>query len=107
MAHQILGSWFIVFQVGRKLLAKFETNISSGWDRTPLFISLLRISLWADGEIHQSLSAEEMLYLTVAYDWLLFSHQLSGMHESLPTNFWLHKNRPCHNGVIVLHVHDF
>jgi myotubularin-related protein 14 len=49
----------------------------SGWDRTPLFISLLRISLWADGEIHQSLSVEEMLYLTVAYDWLLFSHQLS------------------------------
>jgi len=49
----------------------------SGWDRTPLFISLLRISMWADGEIHQSLSAEEILYLTVAYDWLLFSHQLS------------------------------
>jgi myotubularin-related protein 14 len=49
----------------------------SGWDRTPLFISLLRISMWADGEIHQSLSAAEILYLTVAYDWLLFSHQLS------------------------------
>src|SRR5690606_35228564 len=25
----------------------------SGWDRTPLFISLVRLSLWADGEIHQ------------------------------------------------------
>jgi len=49
----------------------------SGWDRTPLFISLLRISLWADGEIHQSLSATELLYLTVSYDWILFGHSLS------------------------------
>jgi len=49
----------------------------SGWDRTPLFISLLRISLWADGEVHSTLSPLEMLYLTVAYDWLLFSHLLS------------------------------
>jgi myotubularin-related protein 14 len=44
----------------------------SGWDRTPLFISLLRISLWADKEIHQQLNVEELLYLTIAYDWLLF-----------------------------------
>ncbi|KAF9436698.1 Myotubularin- protein 14 [Entomortierella beljakovae] len=44
----------------------------SGWDRTPLFISLLRISLWADGEIHQSLTAAEILYLTMGYDWFLF-----------------------------------
>ncbi|KAL6041583.1 Myotubularin-related protein 14 [Balamuthia mandrillaris] len=44
----------------------------SGWDRTPLWISLLRLSLWADGVVHHSLSAEEMLYLTVGYDWLLF-----------------------------------
>eukprot|EP00475_Leptophrys_vorax_P011863 TRINITY_DN1833_c0_g1_i2.p1 TRINITY_DN1833_c0_g1~~TRINITY_DN1833_c0_g1_i2.p1 ORF type:complete len:413 (+),score=71.43 TRINITY_DN1833_c0_g1_i2:894-2132(+) len=49
----------------------------SGWDRTPLFISLLRLSLWADGLIHQSLSEEEMLYFTLSYDWMLFSHQLS------------------------------
>lgn len=63
----------------------------SGWDRTPLFISLLRITLWADRQVHQSLRVEELLYLTVAYhvfhsiyhffdtnryDWLLFSHQL-------------------------------
>ncbi len=41
----------------------------SGWDRTPLFVSLLRISLWADGFVHTSLSAEEILYLTIAYDW--------------------------------------
>lgn len=27
----------------------------SGWDRTPLFLSLLRLSLWADGLIHSSL----------------------------------------------------
>lgn len=44
----------------------------SGWDRTPLFISILRLSLWADGWIHQSLTVEEMLYLTLAYDWYLF-----------------------------------
>ncbi|XP_070384823.1 phosphatidylinositol-3,5-bisphosphate 3-phosphatase MTMR14-like isoform X2 [Dermacentor albipictus] len=48
----------------------------SGWDRTPLFISLLRLSLWADNEIHQSLSPLEMAYLTIAYDWFLFSHNL-------------------------------
>ncbi|KAF2071328.1 hypothetical protein CYY_007359 [Polysphondylium violaceum] len=49
----------------------------SGWDRTPLFISLLRISLWADGEVHHTLKDWEMLFLTVAYDWFLFSHQLA------------------------------
>ena len=49
----------------------------SGWDRTPLFISLLRISLWADGELHDSLSPAEMLYLTIGYDWLLFGHMLT------------------------------
>ncbi|GBL95249.1 Myotubularin-related protein 14, partial [Araneus ventricosus] len=44
----------------------------SGWDRTPLFVSLLRLSLWADGQIHTSLSPVEMAYLTLAYDWYLF-----------------------------------
>eukprot|EP01122_Echinamoeba_exundans_P006145 TRINITY_DN1675_c0_g1_i3.p1 TRINITY_DN1675_c0_g1~~TRINITY_DN1675_c0_g1_i3.p1 ORF type:complete len:466 (-),score=71.36 TRINITY_DN1675_c0_g1_i3:51-1448(-) len=48
----------------------------SGWDRTPMMVSLLRLSLWADGEIHPSLSATEILYLTIAYDWMLFRHQL-------------------------------
>eukprot|EP00041_Stephanoeca_diplocostata_P032265 m.1030359 g.1030359 ORF g.1030359 m.1030359 type:complete len:849 (-) comp24118_c0_seq18:489-3035(-) len=48
----------------------------SGWDRTPLFVSLLRMSLWADGHIHSSLSADELLYLTITYDWLLFGHCL-------------------------------
>jgi len=48
----------------------------SGWDRTPLYVSLIRMSLWADGVIHQSLSALEMLYLTVNYDWFLFHHYL-------------------------------
>ncbi|CAF1560683.1 unnamed protein product, partial [Didymodactylos carnosus] len=44
----------------------------SGWDRTPLFISMLRLSLWADNCIHQSLTVEEILYLTISYDWYLF-----------------------------------
>ncbi|RWS29659.1 myotubularin-related protein 14-like protein [Leptotrombidium deliense] len=49
----------------------------SGWDRTPLFISLLRLSLWADGKIHENLSPVEITFLTVAYDWYLFGHNLS------------------------------
>ncbi|KAG8557189.1 hypothetical protein GDO81_018360 [Engystomops pustulosus] len=48
----------------------------SGWDRTPLFISLLRLSLWADGMVHNTLDPAEILYLTVAYDWYLFGHML-------------------------------
>ncbi|CAI8010569.1 Myotubularin-related protein 14 [Geodia barretti] len=44
----------------------------SGWDRTPLFISLLRLSLWADGKAHCSLSPKEILYFTLAYDWFAF-----------------------------------
>ncbi|XP_042700169.2 myotubularin-related protein 14 isoform X2 [Chrysemys picta bellii] len=48
----------------------------SGWDRTPLFVALLRLSLWADGLIHASLEPAEILYLTVAYDWFLFGHML-------------------------------
>lgn len=49
----------------------------SGWDRTPLFISLLRLSLWADGQIHEKLTPREITYLTLAYDWYLFGHDLS------------------------------
>lgn len=48
----------------------------SGWDRTPLFVSLLRLSLWADGVIHQTLSPTQILYFTIAYDWYLFGHNL-------------------------------
>lgn len=67
-----------------KLLLKYLQDSSSGllihcisgWDRTPLFVSLLRLSLWADGTIHQSLSAIQILYFTIAYDWLLFGHNL-------------------------------
>ncbi|XP_030748714.1 myotubularin-related protein 14 [Sitophilus oryzae] len=49
----------------------------SGWDRTPLFISLIRLSLWADGLIHESLDEYDMVYFTLAYDWYLFGHHLS------------------------------
>ncbi|XP_071943784.1 phosphatidylinositol-3,5-bisphosphate 3-phosphatase MTMR14-like [Antedon mediterranea] len=48
----------------------------SGWDRTPLFIALTRIVLWAGGFVHVSLGCNEILYLCVAYDWLLFGHNL-------------------------------
>lgn len=49
----------------------------SGWDRTPLFISLLRLSLWADRRVHTTLTAEQITYLTLAYDWYLFGHNLA------------------------------
>jgi len=49
----------------------------AGWDRTPLFISLLRISLWADGVIHTTLDSYQLLYYTIAYDWMLFGHDLA------------------------------
>lgn len=65
------------------LLKQLQENSSgllihciSGWDRTPLFVSLLRLSLWADGQIHQSLNAIQILYFTIAYDWFLFGHNL-------------------------------
>uniref|UniRef100_A0A1A8CJP7 Myotubularin related protein 14 n=1 Tax=Nothobranchius kadleci TaxID=1051664 RepID=A0A1A8CJP7_NOTKA len=48
----------------------------SGWDRTPLFVSLLRLSLWADGVVHANLEPAEILYLTIAYDWFFFGHML-------------------------------
>ncbi|KAG5893560.1 hypothetical protein JTB14_013643 [Gonioctena quinquepunctata] len=49
----------------------------SGWDRTPLFISMLRLSLWADDLIHQNLDECQILYLTIAYDWMFFGHHFS------------------------------
>ena len=49
----------------------------SGWDRTPLFVSLMRLTLWADGKIHTDLTPLEILYLTLAYDWYLFGHNLT------------------------------
>uniref|UniRef100_A0A7M5VB12 Tyrosine specific protein phosphatases domain-containing protein n=2 Tax=Clytia hemisphaerica TaxID=252671 RepID=A0A7M5VB12_9CNID len=48
----------------------------SGWDRTPMWTCLLRLSLWADGETHPNLNADEILYLTLAYDWFFFGHNL-------------------------------
>lgn len=49
----------------------------SGWDRTPLFMCLLRLSLWADGKVHQNLSPMEITFLTISYDWFLFGHNLN------------------------------
>ncbi|ELU17105.1 hypothetical protein CAPTEDRAFT_228912 [Capitella teleta] len=49
----------------------------SGWDRTPLFVALIRLSLWADGLIHTSLSPTEIVYLVVSYDWYLFGHNFA------------------------------
>jgi len=53
----------------------------SGWDRTPMFISLLRLSLWADGLIHESLSVCEIVFLTTVYDWLMFSHNFKNRYS--------------------------
>eukprot|EP01087_Luapelamoeba_hula_P016884 TRINITY_DN5243_c0_g1_i3.p1 TRINITY_DN5243_c0_g1~~TRINITY_DN5243_c0_g1_i3.p1 ORF type:complete len:272 (-),score=29.95 TRINITY_DN5243_c0_g1_i3:7-822(-) len=78
--------WKIVGHTQKYLLLILQTLLNgdgglmihcvSGWDRTPLWISLIRMSLWADGEAHQSLSAAQMLFLTLTYDWLLFGHRL-------------------------------
>lgn len=71
----------------KQLLFSLETSDGilihciAGLDRTPLFVSLLRISLWADGLAHASLPAEELLYLTILYDWLLFDHPLVKRRE--------------------------
>lgn len=32
--------------------------------------------MWADGVVHQSLDAHQILYFTIAYDWMLFGHNL-------------------------------
>ncbi|CAH8661068.1 unnamed protein product [Heterobilharzia americana] len=53
----------------------------SGWDRTPLFICLLRCLLWADDLMHCSLKPIQMLYLTLGYDWFLFGHKLQTRME--------------------------
>lgn len=60
----------------KRLDSSILIHCISGWDRTPLFMSLLRLTLWADGEIHKNLNAIEITYLTVAYDWFLFGHNL-------------------------------
>uniref|UniRef100_A0A8C2PWS8 Myotubularin related protein 14 n=1 Tax=Cyprinus carpio TaxID=7962 RepID=A0A8C2PWS8_CYPCA len=58
----------------------------SGWDRTPLFVSLLRLSLWADRAVHASLEPSEILYLTIAYDWFLFGLVLFLFHLNIYFN---------------------
>ena len=37
---------------------------------------MLRLSLWADKVIHKSLSSYDIIYFTIAYDWMLFGHDL-------------------------------
>jgi len=72
---QTLTQKYFSFMVSLLAQGGLLIHCRSGWDRTPLWISLLRISLWADGELHPSLSASEIVYLAVSYDWLLFGHQ--------------------------------
>ena len=52
-----------------------------GWDRTSLVLSLIRLSLWADYELHPNLNYEQILYLTLGYDWYLFGHDLNDRVE--------------------------
>uniref|UniRef100_A0A8C1XJC4 Myotubularin-related protein 14-like n=1 Tax=Cyprinus carpio TaxID=7962 RepID=A0A8C1XJC4_CYPCA len=61
----------------------------SGWDRTPLFVSLLRLSLWADRAVHASLEPSEILYLTIAYDWFLFGLKDFTQHDLLFNGIFL------------------
>uniref|UniRef100_T1H447 Myotubularin phosphatase domain-containing protein n=1 Tax=Megaselia scalaris TaxID=36166 RepID=T1H447_MEGSC len=62
--------------ISRKRIRDCIFTVSTGWDRTPLFVSLVRLSLWADGLIHKSLNVVQMTYLTLAYDWYMLGHQL-------------------------------
>ena len=48
----------------------------SGWDRTPLFVCLMRCLAWAEKKAHSSLNVKEFLHLALGYDWLLFRHRL-------------------------------
>uniref|UniRef100_A0A4W3KBL3 Myotubularin related protein 14 n=1 Tax=Callorhinchus milii TaxID=7868 RepID=A0A4W3KBL3_CALMI len=57
----------------------------SGWDRTPLFVSLLRLSLWADGLVHVSLQPVEILYLTISVQHT--RHTERGSSTSLSSEF--------------------
>ncbi|XP_035209998.1 myotubularin-related protein 14-like [Stegodyphus dumicola] len=68
---------YIIFGKGGMLV-----HCAVGWDRTPIFIALLRLSLWADGWIHVSLTPLQMTYLTLAYDWYLFGHSLPHLLEA-------------------------
>lgn len=54
-----------------------DIHCLSGWDRTPMFVCLVRCVAWAEARAHESLSVAEFLYLTVCYDWLLFRHRLA------------------------------
>ena len=76
MPTQILGSHWYEITCLFLFLSLDDSGVLvhciSGWDRTPLFVSLLRLSLWADGLCHRNLSPAEIIYLTIAYDWYLF-----------------------------------
>ena len=53
-----------------------------------MVISLLRLSLWADGLVHVSLNPLEMLFFTIAYDWRLFGHKLNERHSKCEEIFY-------------------
>lgn len=46
----------------------------SGWDRTPLFLSLLRLSLWADGLIHSSLDHLQVGNYSLTLHYFYFTY---------------------------------
>ena len=65
-----------------------------------LCISERTASIAQDGLAHESLSAEELLYLTIGYDWLLFRsgrsvcinqsigyYSADGLAHSIPTSY--------------------
>lgn len=71
LLHCISGMLNMIFMSTLDQYLNVYIYVCVGWDRTPLFVSLLRMSLWADGCAHQTLTADELLFLTVGYDWLL------------------------------------
>lgn len=75
--YTIYFIYILLLKFIKKIFSNEINILFTGWDRTPLFISLLRISLWADGVIHKTLNSYQLLYYTIAYDWLLFGHDLA------------------------------
>ncbi|CAL4159227.1 unnamed protein product, partial [Meganyctiphanes norvegica] len=62
----------------------------SGWDRTPLFISLLRLSLWADGLIHSSLDPAQVMPAVLENYWVVCGYPLELRSIQAEHRFFFH-----------------
>uniref|UniRef100_A0A1I8JRN4 TLDc domain-containing protein n=1 Tax=Macrostomum lignano TaxID=282301 RepID=A0A1I8JRN4_9PLAT len=61
---------------GGRSVQRAAASLPERLDRTPLFVSLIRLLLWSEGLAHASLSPSEILRLCLGYDWFLWGHRL-------------------------------